>query len=84
MVVIFIGSFLDLKEFQNFPELTTDFETSSQVSNAVLVFSDGLLLKAEKIAIELQKKQCKFLQIIFFDEIEENIFYSILKDFNNI
>lgn len=78
-----LGHFLNLNEFKNFPELSKEFETSNQISNAVLVFSDTLLLKAEKIALELQKMQCKFLQIIFFEEIVEDEFYSLLKDFNN-
>ena len=39
-----LGHFLNLKEFQNFPELTRTFEISNQISNAILVFSDNLLL----------------------------------------
>lgn len=77
------GFFCDsIEEFDNFPDLTTDFVEPKKITNSIIEFSNTIENKLDNIIKQLNELHCKSLILFLYEEINIDKLMSIINCFD--
>ncbi|WP_396192325.1 grasp-with-spasm system SPASM domain peptide maturase [Flavobacterium sp.] len=76
------GFITNFDEFDLFVDMDFNFQIPAVVTNCIVEISSQNISKLDKLVSELEKLNCKNIQLIFYQDLDLEVFISILKLIN--
>lgn len=75
------GFFCNEEDLELFPPIQEVYKTPSKISNLIVESKSDEILKLEQIISDIQVLGCKDVSLVFYEELEVEIFFKIFKLF---